>query len=296
MQDQEASTVLAALEKGWFHRHGYPISLLSDQGRNVDGRVIQDACESLGIQKLHSSPYHPQGDGEAKRCIQSFKQTMRCLLAQKRLDLAAWPQILREVSFTHNAQSNASTGFSPNQIMYGSRLRTRVDAAIPLKETNVYPDIDVYFEMTQRDNEELYEKVTSNTDIAQGRMKKYYDKGAKESEIGPGDWVLVKDECRPNTLSPLFKGPWLVVEKRDGNLHISDQGSTKTRVVHVNRCKKAEPKPREVTLRCEISETISNSDHDDPMSTPLSSDEIGMGAKSGDGVRRSKRQKRAPNW
>ena len=40
MQDQEASTVLAALEKGWFYRHGYLIVLLSDQGRNVDGRII----------------------------------------------------------------------------------------------------------------------------------------------------------------------------------------------------------------------------------------------------------------
>ena len=57
-----------------------------------------------------------------------------------------------------------------------------------------------------------------------------------------------------------------------------------------------ESEPREVTHRGEISETISNSDHDDPMSTSLSSDEIGMGAKSGDGLRRSTRQKRAPNW
>ena len=49
-------------------------------------------------------------------------------------------------------------------------------------ETNVYPDMDVYFERMQRDNKELYEEVTSNTDIAQGRMKRYYDRGAKESD------------------------------------------------------------------------------------------------------------------
>ena len=95
--------------------------------------------------------------------------------------------------------------------------------------------------------EELYEKVATNTDIAQDRMKKYYDKGTKESEIRAGHWVLVKDECRSNTLSPLFKGPWLVVEKREGNLHIGDQSSAKTRVVLVNRCKKAEPEPRTET-------------------------------------------------
>ena len=194
-------------------------------------------------------PYHPQVDGEAERCIQSFEQTMRCLLAEKRLDHADWPQILQEVSFTHNAQSNASTRFSPNQIMYGSQLRTKIDSAIPLMETKVYPDMDTYLDTMQRDNEELYERVASNTGIAQDRMKSNYDKGAKESGVVPGDWVLVKDECRPNTLAPLFKGPWLVAEKRDGNLHISDQNSAKTRVVHVNRCKKAPPESSDGTLR-----------------------------------------------
>ena len=90
-----------------------------------------------------------------------------------------------------------------------------------------------------------------------------------------------------------------MVERRDGNLHISDQSSEKIRVVHVNRCKKAEPEPREVTLRGEIFETISNSGFDDPVSTPVSSDEIKVGGntpRSDDGVRRSTRQKRPPNW
>ena len=141
--------------------------------------------------------------------------------------------------------------------------------------------------------------MTSNTGVAQDRMKRYYDRGAKASEIGPGDWVLVKDECRPNTLAPLFKGPWLVVERRDSNLHIKDRNSTKTRVVHVNRCKKAEPEPREVTLQEETSETISSSAYDDPLATPLGPGEATMGGNAptcDDGLRGSARQKRAPNW
>ena len=219
---------------------------------------------------------------------------MRCLLAEKRLDHADWPHILQEVSFTHNAQSNASTGFSSNQIMYGSQLRTKIDSAIPLMETKVYPDMDTYLDTMQRDNEELYERVASNTGITQDRMKRNYDKGAKESDIVPVDWVLVKDECRPNTLAPLFKNPWLVAEKRDGNLHISDQNSAKTRVVRVNRCKKAPPESRDVTLREEISEAISNNTYDDPMFTPSSSDE--MGIENDTGLRRSTRQRRALNW
>ena len=67
MKDQEAVTVAKALEYGWFNRYGYPSALLSDQGRNVDGVLVKELCAKYGITKLHSSAYHPEGDGEAER-------------------------------------------------------------------------------------------------------------------------------------------------------------------------------------------------------------------------------------
>ena len=61
MKNQKADSVVKALEQGWFLRHGYPLTLLSDQGRNVDGSLVNQLCKNLNITKLHSSPYHPQG-------------------------------------------------------------------------------------------------------------------------------------------------------------------------------------------------------------------------------------------
>ena len=77
MKNQESATIAEALQYGWFHRYGYPLALLSDQCPNVDGTVIRELCGKYGIRKLHSSAYHPEGDGEAEMTIQSFKQTMR---------------------------------------------------------------------------------------------------------------------------------------------------------------------------------------------------------------------------
>ena len=74
IQDQEASTILAALESGWFYSQGYPISLLLDQGRNVDGLLVREMCRKLGIRKLHSSPYHSQRDVETESCIQCLNR------------------------------------------------------------------------------------------------------------------------------------------------------------------------------------------------------------------------------
>ena len=40
MHNQEAESIEMALEHGWCRRHGYPVIVLSDQGKNVDGAVF----------------------------------------------------------------------------------------------------------------------------------------------------------------------------------------------------------------------------------------------------------------
>ena len=80
MADQTSSTILIALDMFWFHRDGLPEAVLSDQGPNVDGAEIRRSLDALGVKKVRSSPYHPQGDGQAERSIETVKQTLRCFL------------------------------------------------------------------------------------------------------------------------------------------------------------------------------------------------------------------------
>ena len=102
MRDQTSRSILTALNTSWINRHGPPEAFLSDQGPNVDGTEIRKALSELGVGKLRSSPYHPQGDGQAERNIQTVKQTLRCILADRELEKDCWPSILQEVAHTLN--------------------------------------------------------------------------------------------------------------------------------------------------------------------------------------------------
>ena len=42
-----------------FSRFGVPVSLLSDQGKEVDGSIMKVVCRMLGIDKLWTTPYKP---------------------------------------------------------------------------------------------------------------------------------------------------------------------------------------------------------------------------------------------
>ena len=71
-------------------------------GPNVDGLEIRRSLEAFGVSKLRSSPYHPQGDGQAERSIQTVKQTIRCILSDRQIEKDCWPAVLQEVAYTLN--------------------------------------------------------------------------------------------------------------------------------------------------------------------------------------------------
>ena len=67
------------------HIHGYPASLLTDNGAVFTGRsrrfkvMLEAELERLGITSKHSRPYHPQTCGKVER----FHQTLKKYLAKQ---------------------------------------------------------------------------------------------------------------------------------------------------------------------------------------------------------------------
>jgi len=62
VKHHDAETIAGLLVEQVFCRYGTPLSLLTDQGRDVDGQLMRAVCELLGIEKLRTSPYKPSTD------------------------------------------------------------------------------------------------------------------------------------------------------------------------------------------------------------------------------------------
>ena len=69
MKDQEATTIVEALRNVGFIDRAIFWLFISDQCPSVDGSY-KGLLAKYGIQKLDSSDYHPEGDGETERIIQ----------------------------------------------------------------------------------------------------------------------------------------------------------------------------------------------------------------------------------
>lgn len=123
-RDQRASTVAGVLVREWFYRFGVPARIHSDQGRNFESLLIQQLCSFYGIQKTHTTPYHPQENGQCERFNRTLHGLLQALPPAKKLD---WPTYLPHVLFSYNTTIHQTTGESPYLLMFGQEPKLPVD-------------------------------------------------------------------------------------------------------------------------------------------------------------------------
>ena len=71
-RNQTAGTTARVLYNEYFSVFGFPQKLMSDQGTRFTSKVITVMCSLLGIEKIRTTPYHPQSNGSAERVHQTL--------------------------------------------------------------------------------------------------------------------------------------------------------------------------------------------------------------------------------
>ena len=94
--NKEAETIAKALNEQLFCRFRPPLSILSDQGKEVDERIMNEVCRLFGVAKLRTTSCKPSTNQ-----VERFHRTMNAILA-KTIDehQRDWDSQL-PVSYTH---------------------------------------------------------------------------------------------------------------------------------------------------------------------------------------------------
>ena len=127
VKDQTACTAAETLRNGYFGLFGAPAYLVSDQGKAFTGHVITHLCDLYGVQKLRTSPYHAQTNGQVER----MNQTIICMIGKLEDRKACWSEHLPELLLAYNATRSTVTGYSPYYLLFGRRPRIPVDYLFP---------------------------------------------------------------------------------------------------------------------------------------------------------------------
>ena len=218
-----------------FARVGVPEEILMDQGSNFTSQLLAELYRLLHIHPIRTSPYHPQTDGLVER----FNQTLKSMLRKAATDEGKdWDKLVPYLLFAYREVPQASTGFSPFELLYGRNVRGPLDILKESWEASKKSEESIvsYVLTTQGKLRKMAELVQENLGKAQGRQKTWYDKKARVREFEPGDPVLVLLPTASSKLLAQWQGPYQVVRRMGKVNYLIDMHDRRKRkrVFHVN--------------------------------------------------------------
>ena len=203
VKDQTARTTAETLRIGHFGLFGAPAYLISDQGKAFTGHVITHLCELYGVQKLRTSPYHAQTNGQVECMNRKIIRMIGKLEEEKK---AHWSKHLPELLMAYNTTCSAVTGYSPYYLLFGRRPRIPVDYLFPtLRDSPHQTKMEVSVAAMQRRLKEAFTVARQLTSEDAAKQCRYYDRKAGAVALQPGDVVMV---CTDG-----FVGKWKVKDR-----------------------------------------------------------------------------------
>ena len=190
VKDQMAATAAHTLRHGYFTLFGAPAYLISDQGKAFVSQVVKDLCKLYGVQKLRTSPYHAQTNGQ----VEWMNQTIIRMIGKLGEDeKARWSDHLPELLSAYNATHSAVTGYSPYYLLFGRRPRIPVDFQFPTHRDPPHTTFMAQSVATMQERlKEAFKVARQLTSEEAVRQCCYYDKTAGAISLQPGDVVMVK--------------------------------------------------------------------------------------------------------
>jgi len=76
LPDAEASTCMRAMYDGFFADFGLSRQLHSDLGKNFESKLFYELCLIAGVNKSHTTAFHPQSDGQTERMNRTLLQML----------------------------------------------------------------------------------------------------------------------------------------------------------------------------------------------------------------------------
>ena len=167
--------IVAVIDHDW----GVPVVTISDRDSRFMSEFWKAVFQKLGTSLAVSTAYHPQTDGQSERTNQTVEIALRFHLTTGTDD---WVTVLPFLQGSLN-NSATSTGFAPNELSYGFRVRD----TLGMLTTSDLPAEDL-------DKLRLIKREEANDAIAfaNAMTKHRYDSNHKAMNLQEGSLVYLR--------------------------------------------------------------------------------------------------------
>ena len=99
--------------------YGLPEKILMDQGQNFESQLVADLCELIGTQKVQTSLYHLQTNGQCERFNSTLINMLGTLPKEKKSE---WKNHIGMLVHAYNYTQNSAMGSGPTFSCSGDNL------------------------------------------------------------------------------------------------------------------------------------------------------------------------------
>ncbi|KAK9519951.1 hypothetical protein VZT92_022642 [Zoarces viviparus] len=188
--NQRASMVAKVLVNEWFCKFGVPSRIHSDQGRNFESHLIQQLCSMYGIEKSHTTPYHPASNGQCEHFNRTLHNLLRTLPVTKKRD---WSCYLPQVTFSYNTTAHQSTGESPFFLMFGQDHQLPGDFLLGRVQEPVAGSAHDWIVEHQTRLRHAFEGAAKHLEATAAQREKHYDQHVRDIPLQEGQLVYLRD-------------------------------------------------------------------------------------------------------
>ena len=179
---QTAQATARILWDNFICHYGFPEKFISDQGRNFESDLIKELCKIAGVKKVHTTPYHPQGNGQCERFNSTLCNMLGTLSEEEKSD---WKSHLGCMTHAYNCTKHASTTYSPYYLMFGRHPRLPIDIEFGLSKPNCSDNSSKsrYIQKLRRRLNYAFQKASKYSDQQAKKYKQGYDKSVKGPQL-----------------------------------------------------------------------------------------------------------------
>ena len=113
----------------WFYIYGIPVRIHSNPGRCFDNQIMKHLYAMYGIEQSTTKPYNLHGNAQCEQFNCTMVGLLSSLLKEQKDN---WPLHLPSLVFAYNAMPRSTTGYQPNELMFGCKAPTIYDVWLRL--------------------------------------------------------------------------------------------------------------------------------------------------------------------
>ena len=126
-----ARTTAEAFFNNFVVHYGFTRRIHSDQGANVESKLIRELCSITGMTKSRTTPYHLIGNGVTERFNRTLLGLLGTLITDQKRD---WKRYIGPLVHDYNSLRQDTTGQTPYFLMFGRQPGLPVDIAFGLQQ------------------------------------------------------------------------------------------------------------------------------------------------------------------